>query len=298
MGIYDRDYYRDESGSQGFRLRAPQSMVVTLVLINAAVFLAGIFFPREADDVNLLTHWLSLKPDALLAPWRWWEFLTFGFVHSQRDIFHILGNMFVLWMFGRFVEPIYGKWELLRFYLVAVVLGGVVWAARIYVFYGAQGAEQFSLLGASGAVTAVLILFICRFPRQTILLFFVIPMPAWVLGVVIIVSDVFRLRAESGIAADVHLVGAAFGLLYYFLGWNLGRLVPGAIRFDWLRRATKRSPKLRVHQEDAPPRDSSIDEEADRLLDKVHREGEESLTNRERRTLEEYSRRMRERRGL
>ncbi len=296
MGIYDRDYYRDESGSRGWHLRGPQSIVIALVLVNAAIFLAGLFFPREGD-VSLLTRWLSLKPDALLAPWRWWEFLTYGFVHSTGDIFHIAGNMFVLWMFGRFVEPIYGRWELLRFYLVAIVLGGVIWAARMYFFYDVAAREQYYLLGASGAVTAVLMLFIFHFPRQTILLFFVIPMPAWVLGVFIIVMDIFRLRGQSGVAADVHLVGAAFAFLYWRLGWNLGRGVPGFLRFDSLRRAMKRSPRLRVHHEDTPRSGPSIDEQADRLLDKVHREGEESLTNRERRILEEYSRRMRQRRG-
>ena len=148
-------------------------------------------------------------------------------------------------MFGRAVEGVYGKKEFLTFYLLAVVLGGVLWVAREYVMLHALAATEFGLgvgteefntvlensrlFGASGAVMAVTILFVCHFPRTTILLFFVIPVPAWVLAVFLIVPDVLRIFVGGGqIAFDVHLAGAAFAFLYWKFSWRLSPFLPGA----------------------------------------------------------------------
>ena len=78
---------------------------------------------------------------------------------------------------GRSVEERYGKWEFLRFYLVAIVLGGIYWTIRTW-----NGGNQ-GMVGASGGVTAVCMLFVFCFPRVEVLMMGVIPIPAWVLGV-------------------------------------------------------------------------------------------------------------------
>ena len=121
----------------------------------------------------------------------------------------------------------------------------------------------------------------------------IIPMPAWVFGIMIILMNVFQFGGPR-VAYDVHLVGAAFAFAYYKFGWNLGRFLPfpsgsGGSGGSW-KKAFQRKPKLRVHAPDEHYK--SLDLEADRVLDKLHAQGEESLTTQERRTLEEYSRRM------
>ena len=93
VGIYDRDYYR--RNQPGFSLRMPQSMVMTLILINAALFLIdGLLFERTHD----LTRILELSSDTLWRPWMWWQFITYGFVHGS--VMHILMNMLQLWFLG------------------------------------------------------------------------------------------------------------------------------------------------------------------------------------------------------
>ena len=146
------------------------------------------------------------------------------------------------------------------------------------------------MLGASGAVTCVILLFCFLFPRRTVLLMFILPAPAWVLGVLIIVINVLGMRApDNTVAFDVHLVGAAFAVAYYRFGWNLGKWTPRIpLPTAWF----KPPPRLKVHDPDASP--GAIDDAADRILDKVNREGIESLTSRERRILEDYARRMRQ----
>ena len=160
------------------------------------------------------------------------------------------------------------------------------------------------MLGASGAVATIVILFALNFPRATILMFFVIPMPAWVLGVLFVAGDMLGFfgiqtsREARNVAYVIHLTGAAYAFLYFQSDWNLGRLG----RFVALPKLFGR-PKLRVHEPDeeedeerfdAPPANLSV--EVDRILEKISREGETSLTRKERQTLEEASRQYQRRR--
>ncbi len=204
--------------------------------------------------------------------------------------------MLGLWMFGRDVEMIYGRREFLRIYAGALVLGSVVWTLR-YLLVGSSQVE-YVLLGASGAVTAIVLLFVFHYPKRTILLMFVLPVPAWVVGALIIGGNLMEMvfaqpgSGQQTVAFDVHLAGAAFAILYFRFGWNLGSLLPD---LSGMRSSLKRfgpKPRLRIH--DPEQDESDVDEEGDRLLIKVHREGEASLTAKERRILEAYSRRMRQ----
>jgi membrane associated rhomboid family serine protease len=233
---------------------------------------------------------MASSAEDLMRPWYWWRFLTSGFAHSPEDIRHILYNMAGLFFLGRSVEALYGAKELLRFYLIAIVLGSVGQALREYA--GNPAGPWAGCLGASGAVTAVIVLFVCNFPKQMLLLFFVIPMPAWVVGVLIIVVNVAGANGHGDprVAYDVHLIGAAFAFAYFKFRWNLGRLVPG--NFASLGKSLKPRPQLRVHDPD--DRASGSDAEGDALLEKVNRHGIDSLTARERKILEDYSRRMRQ----
>ena len=280
MGIYDRDYYR--SGRPSFTLSVPRSAVVTLILINAAVYVAENLVPS-------LLGTLGVYVGTLTHPLYWWQFLTYGFTHALEPQ-HVLFNMLGLWFLGRDVEALYGPREFTRLYLAMVIVGGVAWAAANRLSGHIVGGP---LIGASGAVTGIVVLYALHFPRRMMLFMFVIPMPAWVLGLLIVLNDIWGaigLRNADNIAYGVHVAGAAFAFLYYQQGWNFGRLVPK--RFAW--RGWSR-PKLQVHhplRED----DDISDEEVDRILEKIHREGEGSLSRKERRILENASREYQRRR--
>lgn len=290
MALFDREYYRDVPPPP--RLRSSNRMMVTnLVILNVALYVLDIFLGRQ--------HWLmatlSLSSADFAQPWLWWKFLTYGFAHMPYPALeHVFWNMLGLWMFGRDIEELYGRRELLTFYLVTLVFGSLVWALR-YQLSGPHE-QPTVLLGASGAVTAVVLLFVFHYPHRTILLMFVLPVPAWVMGVLIIGGDLMQMLATSGqrtVAFDVHLAGAAFAIAYYRFGWNLSgrfrqlRGIGGTVAGAW-----KPKPRLKVHQPDED--DLEEDEQADRLLIKVRDQGMSSLTAKERRVLEAYSRRMRQ----
>jgi len=286
MGYQDRDYYREPS--EGTYVT---SMVVKLIIINVVVFLADMFF--WGSNHRLMAA-LALSPNALAHPWMWYQFFTTGFAHSPSSLWHIMGNMFGLYVFGRPLEDRFGPREFLRFYLTSLVTAALVWGVRNFL----TGATGGPLLGASGGVTATIILFCLLNPRATLLLFFAIPIPAWAFGVFLVATDLFgHNQPGSGVqvAYDVHLTGAVFALAYWYFGWNFGRL-PGFAALSRLfsspPRWIKPGPSLKVH--DPEEYYDNLDAEADRLLEKVNREGLSSLSDKERRVLEDYSRRTRQ----
>lgn len=280
MGVYDRDYYRGNA-QPGFSLRAPQTAIGWIILINLGLWLVDAFLPQ----LELMKR-LELQGDALTKPWLWWQMITYGFAHA-REPSHVLFNMLGLFILGRDVEWTYGKREFIRLYLALLLAGGLTWSIASTITH-----NSIPVVGASGAVAGIVVLYALHFPRRTLLLFFVIPMPAWVLGVLLVALDLWGAlgHGDQNVAYVVHLAGAAFAFLYFRAGWRFERL--GANFGGWLHRL--RGPRLRVRR---PEEDSEEDlrDEVDRILEKISREGEASLTRRERRALQDASRRYQDR---
>ena len=99
-------------------------------------------------------------------------------------------------------------------------------------------------------------------------------------------------QPDQHIAYTAHLGGAAFALAYFNLHWNFGRLFQSAAA--WLKGRSR--PSLKVFKPEDEPDAPVADEEVDRILEKIHREGENSLTRKERRILENASREYQRRR--
>jgi membrane associated rhomboid family serine protease len=275
MGFYDRDYQRGGYYDQqpGFNVGGPRTMVTNLVIVNCVVYIAQLL------SDNWVTNVCALYDAWYREPWQAYRLLTYGFIHSPRDLWHIAMNMFVLWMFGREVEYRYGREEFLAFYLVAIVVAGLVWTIAELPTEGVA-----VVLGASGGISAMVILYAMNFPNRMVLFMFFIPMPMWVLAVIIVGMDALGAVQRSGdVAFTAHLGGALFGFLYYQWGWRLASFLPSR---DWTKRLRSK-PKLRVHDpEEVDATDSRVDE----ILKKIQEQGQDSLTRGERRILERASR--------
>lgn len=240
--------------------------------------------PRE----GLVTRWLWLDVDKV-AHGQVWRLLTYAFLHGS--LLHIIFNMLFLWWFGSDIEDIYGPREFLAIYLVAAVLAGLACEAAWLVDLTNAGA----VLGASGAVMAVVVLCALHFPTRIIYLFLVIPVPIWLFVVFMVASDLLGfLGIEKGQTAfAAHLGGAAFGFLYF--KWQ-GRLLdfwPGLPARSQQRRAR---PQLRIYHDEeegepvpvaAPAQDADehLEAKVDAVLEKVAQFGQGSLTDSERQIL-------------
>lgn len=293
MGIYDRDYQRGNYRPQsGFEIGGPTTLTTKLVIVMFAVFVVQLSTkPNQlTSGPGWFTELFSLYPDVLRRPWHLFQLLTYGFLHDVNDIRHIIYNMIGLWFFGRAVEGRYGPREYLAFFLTAVVAGGLVWVLGEFAA-NRRMVDLPPMLGASAGVTAVLILFALNFPQQTVLFMFVIPMPMWVLAIILVGMDALGAVDRSGnVAFTAHLGGALFAFIYFQSNWRLDRFLPSAT--TWKR--LKPKPKLRVLNPDST--DQSTDARVDEILKKIQDQGRDSLTRGEQRILDDASREYQKRR--
>jgi membrane associated rhomboid family serine protease len=272
------------------------------------VFLAQWIF-REMSLVALL----AASSSEIFEDWYVWQLVTAPFLHT--DAWHILVNMLFFWFVGREIEAMYGSLDFTLMYLTAAVLSTFGWAVLDYAGPD-QGAGY--MLGASGAVMAVVVIYALYYPRREVLLFFVLPVPIWLLLVIFLGMDFLQLMNElsggvssAGVAFASHLIGAGYGYLYK------------AYDLRWTHLIGKRPfrPRLRVLTPDprdrgsaVSPRPSSsgpwiapsifydeekdqLDERVDQILAKIARQGRGSLTDEENRILQEASRRAQARRS-
>ncbi len=304
MGIYDREYYRRE-GPRYLDALIPSGQVCKwLIAINIIVFVLQLVTKPNIEELanqgqitrrieaqappvspfGRLTDALELDT-AKVAQGQLWRLLTYAFLHSPATWMHIFFNMLFLWWFGSEVESLYGSKEFLAFYLVSAIVGGLAFQAQAMV----QGAPLLSI-GASGAVTAVLVLYACHFPHATILLFFFLPVPIWLFVIFQVGQDAFHLfgGTRTSTAVAVHCGGAAFAGLYYVNHWRILSLWQGLN--TWKRRRSQ--PKLRMYRpdDDLPVAvasgglevDEHLDAKLDAVLEKLSRHGRDSLTASER----------------
>jgi membrane associated rhomboid family serine protease len=307
MGFENRDYYREDEGSGSFIARGGDlSITWRLIILCAGLFLTNLFIAgQEGPQQHWLTkQWLALHGDAFSNPLHWHQFLTYTFTHDPTDIGHIFWTMLPLYFFGSEMERMYGRREYLRFFLVTALLGGVFWCLRMTLMMQQGGLTQPQLaiqtvMGANGPVTALTLLFCMHFPHRQIYIFGVLPIPAWAIGGLTILGNMPALLTTHPTPIDPCVVGILFALLYFRFHWNLGQLP--AMEFlsslpSRIGTLFKPRPQLKVFDSDDQDDDAyaELEKEADRILDKLHREGEQGLSAHERKLLERYSRLMRQ----
>ncbi len=226
-----------------------------------------------------------------------WRTISYGFAHSPLTLWHILFNMTSLWFLGRAVEQKYGRSEFLRIYFASMFIGGLLWV----LLHNGIG-NNYSLSGASGAISCITMLFVLNFPRSVLLLFGVLPVQAWVIGVIMIVTNVLGgtpgVESIDGdkvgkVAWDVHLAGIACAAAYFYSGLNFAYLGNPVALYNRMKRKWF-GPRLKAYVE--TEKMVSDEEEADRLLDKIHQFGQDSLTSKEKKFLTNYSKAVRQRR--
>ncbi len=237
--------------------------VQRLLIANIAVFLLQQAMPA-------VTGMMALVPASLLA--RPWTILTYMFAHSPRGLSHILFNMFALYIFGPRVEVRVGSRRFIQMYLVAGITGGL-----LSLFFTPFAA----IIGASGAVFGVQLAYARFFPRDRIYIWGILPVEARVLVVVMTLITLYGgFSGGGGVAHFAHLGGYLGAWL--FLRWS-DRRAPAAQWETKLAGPPAHSVPVgnwravnleRVHEVNR--------DEVARILEKIARVGESSLTTQER----------------
>ncbi|OGS11602.1 MAG: hypothetical protein A2285_08375 [Elusimicrobia bacterium RIFOXYA12_FULL_57_11] len=228
--------------------------------------LAALLFAGWLAELALgfkLNFYLGLVPFNLTDRYWLWQVFTYIFIHA--DFWHFLFNTFMLWMLGRMLEPEMGARRFLLYFL------GCGAAAALFTAAWSPSSLR-PVIGASGAVYGLLGAFAFLYPRTTVYVYFLFPMSAWTMAVLLGVVEFAMTMAGPGskISNVTHLGGLAAGLLWL---WAERRLPAGA------------APR------DAGP-DPAVEERAeiDHLLDKVSARGQAALSRAELARLDAYAR--------
>jgi membrane associated rhomboid family serine protease len=310
MGIYDREYYRGETGGTGL-FSGVSPVTKSIIVLNVAVFLLDQLINRQNIYQPFVNTYLAASPDGVFRHLRVWQLLTATFLHN--NIWHLLGNMWFFWIVGREMESLYNSRDFLVFYLCAAVFSTLAWVS---ITAAATSDPRVVMIGASGAVMAVVTLYTLFFPRREILLFFV-PMPMWLLLAIYLFVPMLPILAggSTDVAVESHLAGAGFGFLFKQFDLRFSRFFSGRVFKPRLRifsPAPREQTRSRAPSSTRTPAsvgsggkspqvnvlpEEQLDARLDEVLAKIAREGRSGLTEEEFRVLQEASRRARIRRS-
>jgi membrane associated rhomboid family serine protease len=187
--------------------------IPVIVVSNILVFLLWNTGGSESQFMidHFLVSWTGLSQG------RFWTLITSVFSHNA--LWHLLLNMYVLSGFGSVVERILGTGRFLKLYLIAGLLSSL---CHTLVSNFLLNQPDLPALGASGAISAVILFFSLMYPRQKVLILGLIPIPAFWGAVLFIGLDIWGLIAQTEggglpIGHGAHLGGALTGIIYYFL---------------------------------------------------------------------------------
>jgi hypothetical protein len=221
--------------SDGMRARRFPLVTVALIAANLAVWILYELPDLDAAvrDASFYACDVENTCDSPL-PWPI-SWFTAMFLHTSWD--HILGNMLFLAVFGKSVEGAFGRLGFLALY-VAGGFAATVTQTAITLLASPEADAQIPLLGASGAVSAVLGAFLVLYPQvqiKTLVLVFIVRIPAWVWLGGWFLYQFFEARYAilhpeedgSGVAFAAHVGGFLFGMLVAYVLASAGRIRTG-----------------------------------------------------------------------
>ena len=295
-----------------------------LLIINILCFLAMIALGQLgiADLNNICGLHFFLASDFHL-----YQLVTYMFMHGGWE--HIILNMFMLWMFGAVMERVWGPKRFIIYYLFCGIGAGLMQEIAQFVQFYIIASEagvgfsslmqvaaandaalgQWTTVGASGAIYALLLAFGMMFPDEKM---FIIPIPIpikakWmVIGSIAV--ELFSALASPGsqVAHLAHLGGMIFGFFLirywqkhpYDNSFDGGRQFFNNLRNRWDANRVKHGERtswdeelggFRSGKSHQSPSSEATQEEIDRILDKIRKSGYDSLTREEKQTLFDQS---------
>lgn len=221
-----------------------------------------------ASDKFTKLFWLY-PPDALGHFWLW-QFVSYMFLHSTTDPWHLIFNMLTLWMFGSEIERVLGTRRFLTLYFTA----GIFAAVCCCIF-----TPWTPIVGASGAIFAIEVAFAMYFPNS-IVIFYFFPMKAKYLVMIFAGITIFNCVVPKGgnVAHFAHLGGLLYGFLF--------------VRYS--QRIVEYTRRWQIYQHEKEiMREQELRTKVDEILEKVNREGLQNLTWKERNFLKNASKKYR-----
>jgi membrane associated rhomboid family serine protease len=256
----------------------------SLIIANLVVFLV-----QWAVSWHLpIVDWFGLIPYRVTHDYWLWQLVTYMFLHG--GVLHLFFNMLMLWMFGNVLEAQWGSAELMKYYFICGI--GAALTSVLFGTFHLFGTSPLSpTIGASGAIFGLLVAFGMVFPDAVVYVWFFIPMTARSMAVVFGALELVLTvsNSRSGVAGFAHIGGMLTGYLYLKFGYrvrnpfhSLSRAVAGGVS-GAVSGATS---AVRRRRREVP---DDLENEVNRILDKVLKDGAESLTPEEREVMRRYA---------
>jgi membrane associated rhomboid family serine protease len=258
---------------------AIKGLLIANIIGFAVAKIAG---PATINDM------FGLVPQHMIFDHWVWQPITYLFIHG--NIWHLIFNLFALWMFGMPVEAQWGEKEFLKYYFLCGI-GAAVTSTLLNIH------STIPVIGASGPIYGLLVAFAMLYPDAVVYLYFLIPVKAAHMAILFGALEFFAgaTGATPGIARFAHLGGMVTGYFYIRWWWvwklNAKSFAKGLFNREeeetpvrpQVRRATKSATAVMEEKKEDPMA------EVDRILDKILASGLESLTDAERELMKRYS---------
>jgi len=265
-----RYQFQSNPGEFSYKPTLFTDAIKVLISINFSIFILQALSGAE----NLFFPLFGLVPKLVWSELMIWQPFTYIFFHG--GIWHVLINMFVLWMFGSELERLWGKQHFLKYYFVTGIGSGL-----ITMFLGFN--SMIPIVGASGSVYGVLLAYGLTYPNRTVYLYGIIPIKSlWFVMGIGLIAFMSSFNNVSQISHLTHLSGMVIG--YFMLKkpvrWN-----------DLWFEIRKKTMEYRVQKEEKKvSRQQEIERDIDFILDKINRDGFDSLSQQEQNRLYKGSR--------
>ena len=190
-----------------------------LLIANVAVYLFEILLQTfsGASAYNWFVGHFGLVPSAVVPGLRIWQPVTYMFLHDASTIWHILSNMFVLYMFGRELELAWGRTRFLQYYFLTGIGAGLINVLVKDALFWGQPSADIVTIGASGAIFGVLLACAILFPDRQVILF---PIPIKMsMRTFVLIMTALEFLGTFGFGGDnishiCHLGGMLVGYVY------------------------------------------------------------------------------------
>ncbi len=276
-----------------------------LIVINVVVFIVfgilGVFMQLSGATAlyDTIYLYLSLPSNPKEIVYQPLAFITYMFMH--RGIFHILWNMLFLYWFGRLITGYLGQNKILGLYVWGGLAGGALYvlAYNLLPFYESVAANS-TLVGASGAVLAVVVGAATFQPNFTVQLFLFGPVRIKYIAAFVVLSSFFGVTGSNAGGEIAHLGGALMGYIIItqlqkgndwsksvvqFISWVKSFFVRQPKIYVSHKKEQKTSRKSRKSSSTSKSSKNTSQAEIDAILDKISEKGYDALSKEEKQKL-------------
>jgi membrane associated rhomboid family serine protease len=252
-----------------------------LIFWNVLCFVVSLlFFYNFQVGVFNFPSWIALSSDPNVFITKPWTLISYAFFH--HGIGHLFFNMMVLHFSSILFLTFFNSKQYMGLYLLSALISGVAFVVGYYFLQ-----MNSSMVGASGAIMAILVATTTYRPLMIVRLLFFGNVKLWHITAVILVLDFMQFKIENTGGHIAHLAGAFFGFIFIKLlqnGMDLSRILNNPFK------QSKRTPFKKVHKNYSKPlaKPSSrivvkdkTQQQIDEILDKISQSGYDSLTNEE-----------------